>query len=164
MISIKNKIMSHWLFIWDKRNPREKNLIVFSGLLLLLVSWIYFLTYPAIRGIENAEEKIREARIQYSEITRLANLIPNPSSSPDDPKLFIKHLETTMIGRGFVNASISNTEDSFHVEIGICSFESLISWLLEAQRSENLFVANAIITRKEDPKFVKVSLNLQKKR
>ena len=161
MISIKYNFMPYLRLTWGKRTAREKNLLLVSGILIIGFLWFYILISPAIIGIENSKENIKNSRIALDEINRLAEIIPNASKAPNDPKLFTDYLESTMIDRGFVEATISNTENLYHVEIGLCSFQNLVSWLLELKKLESLMVTNAIITRKEDPKFVKVSLTLQ---
>ncbi len=161
MRSIKYNFMPYLRLTWGKRTAREKNLLLVSGILIIGFLWFYILISPAIIGIENSKENIKNSRIALDEINRLAEIIPNASTAPNDPKLFTDYLESTMIDRGFVEATISNTENLYHVEIGLCSFQNLVSWLLELKKLESLMVTNAIITRKEDPKFVKVSLTLQ---
>ena len=157
--------------IWfDSLESREKILIVFASILVIITSTYMLILAPMIKERDSLNKSINDWESSIIEISHLkqldaqSQLTINNQNKPDQSLVVIvdislrKHNLYQSLQR-----SLPNGNDNIRVELQEASFNDLILWIEELDSMYNLKVisANFSESSSEEYGFVNTSLTLE---
>jgi general secretion pathway protein M len=151
---------------WNERNPRERNILVFGGLALLLI--IYYLLFidPALSGRRDLQKQLPALRQQTAEVQSMsreaAQIGSRPASPP--PLLTKDSIDSALSSRGLKAQNVAVTGEMVKVQFTGASFSAITDWLADAQKTARLTVVDAVVDAQDKPDTVNATLTLRQQR
>jgi general secretion pathway protein M len=162
---------------WEARNARERGILAFCALLVLLALFYLLLIAPAQEARANLEKTVPALRQQVALMQGLAreaqalNLAgasaaggANPATGAGAPIVepqSQESLEAALGARGLKAQSIVVSGETARVQMSAVSFTGLLEWLAAMQAGAAMSMADASITALEQIDMVNATVTLR---
>lgn len=151
---------------WNDRNPRERNILIFGGLALLLILYYLLFIDPALSGRQDLQKQLPALRQQTAEVQAMSREATQLSSRPaSPPPLLTKDsIDTALSSKGLKAQNVAVTGDMVKVQLTGASFSAITDWLADAQKTARLTVVDANVDAQDKPDTVNATLTLRQQR
>lgn len=151
---------------WEKREPRERRILMVVGLLVLL-SVIYLVGIaPAQSHIRSLQEATPKLKQQAAMMTALAEQYSFVSKAMHDPvpPITRETIESTLARRNIKTQSLTVSGDVVRFQVNAVAYSSMMEWILEMQKAARLTVDEAKLVALADPGQVSIVLTLRQQK
>lgn len=151
---------------WEKREPRERRVLLGLGLLALL-SVIYLLGIaPAQTHIRDLQEATPKLKQQAAMMNALAEQYSFVSKAMHDqvPPITRETIESTLARRNIKTQSLTVSGDVVRFQVNAVAYSSIMEWILEMQKAARLTVDEAKLVALTDPGQVSIVLTLRQQK
>lgn len=151
---------------WEKREPRERRILMAVGLLVLL-SVIYLVGIaPAQSHIRSLQEATPKLKQQAAMMTALAEQYSFVSKAMHDPvpPITRETIESTLARRNIKTQSLTVSGDVVRFQVNAVAYSSMMEWILEMQKAARLTVDEAKLVALADPGQVSIVLTLRQQK
>lgn len=157
-----NELQDHW----NKRELRERRILLAVGL-LIVVSFVYLIgVQPAISNIKNLREFTPKLKQQAASMTMMAEQYGQLSKSMTEsvPVMTRESIEASLTRRNIKTQSLTVVNDVVRFQVNVVAYANLMEWTLEMQRAARLTVDDIKLTSLTEPGQVSVVVSLRQQR
>ena len=148
---------------WNERTPRERNILIAGGLLLLLLLVWFVLVDPALDGRARWQKDLPALRADYAQMQSLAQQASNvPAATGAAKPAYRATIERSLNDAGLKPQSLNVGDELVRARFTDVSFSALTDWLQSAQRDSRLVVSEASVNARERIDRVDASVSLKK--
>ena len=148
---------------WNERTPRERNILIAGGLLLLLLLVWFVLVDPALDGRARWQKDLPALRADYAQMQSLAQQASNvPAATGAAKPADRATIERSLNDAGLKPQSLNVGDELVRARFTDVSFSALTDWLQRAQRDSRLVVSEASVNARERIDRVDASVSLKK--
>ena len=148
---------------WNERTPRERNILIAGGLLLLLLLVWFVLVDPALDGRARWQKDLPALRADYAQMQSLAQQASSvPAATGAAKPADRATIEHSLNDAGLKPQSLNVGDELVRARFTDVSFSALTDWLQRAQRDSRLVVSEASVNARERIDRVDASVSLKK--
>ena len=143
-IEILNKLLNDW----NKRELRERRILI-GVAILVLVSLVYlFAVQPAYTSIKNLENSTPSLKLQAATMTNMAAQYGDLSKTMAEniPTITRETVESTLARRNIKTQSLTVSNDIVRFQVNVVGYANLMEWILEMQKAARLTVNEVKLT------------------
>lgn len=151
---------------WDKREPRERRILMVVGLLVLLSAVYLMGIAPAQSHIRSLQQATPQLKQQAAMMTAMAEQYSFVSKALHDavPPITRETIESTLARRNIKTQSLIVSGDVVRFQVNAVAYSSMMEWLLEMQKAARLTVDEAKLVALTDPGQVSIVLTLRQQK
>ncbi|MBI1835507.1 MAG: type II secretion system protein M [Burkholderiales bacterium] len=151
---------------WDKREPRERRILMVVGLLVLLSAVYLMGIAPAQSHIRSLQQATPQLKQQAAMMTAMAEQYGFVSKALHDavPPITRETIESTLARRNIKTQSLIVSGDVVRFQVNAVAYSSMMEWLLEMQKAARLTVDEAKLVALTDPGQVSIVLTLRQQK
>ncbi len=160
------EVMGELKSSWAKRELRERRILSFVAL-LVLISMVYLIVIePALRNRSNLEKSIPLLKQNAAKMTDLAAQYSALSKTLSEGVAPVSRelIESTLARRNIKTQSLSVSNEIVRFQVNVVAYSNMMEWLLEMQRAARLTVEEIRITALTEPGQVSVVVTLKQQR
>lgn len=151
---------------WEKREPRERRVLLSLGLLALL-SMIYLVGIaPAqthIRDLHEATPKLKQQAAMMNALAEQYGFVSKAMHDPVPP-ITRETIESTLARRNIKTQSLTVSGDVVRFQVNAVAYSSIMEWILEMQKAARLTVDEAKLVALTDAGQVSIVLTLRQQK
>lgn len=151
---------------WNKRELRERRILLAVGL-LIVASAVYLIgVQPAMSNIKNLREFTPKVKQQAASMNMMAEQYAQLSKSMTDlvPVMTRESIEASLTRRNIKTQSLTVANDVVRFQVNVVAYANLMEWMLEMQRAARLTVDDIKLTALAEPGQVSVVVSLRQQR
>ena len=157
--------------LWQQRSARERRVLAWGGMLLVIVLLWLLAIEPALDGRERWRKDLPQLRSEAAQVQALAQQLSSAppratASAAASPTVDKAMLESSLAAQG-LKAQALSVQDAggvllVRVNLDDASFSALTEWLQQQQRASQLSVSEASVTARERLDRVDARLTLRR--
>lgn len=151
---------------WNVRNERERSILVFGGVALVLFLLYAILFAPALSGRTALNKSLPVLRQQLAEEQSLAKEVSDLGGTaiPDPEPVSQDNISASLSGRGLKPQSLTVSGDLVRMQINPATYSSVMDWIDESQKTMRLTVVEANFIALPQTDTVNATLTLKQQK
>jgi general secretion pathway protein M len=163
---MNNIFVTEIINAWNKRELRERRILV--GVFALVLLSLVFLVgvQPALTNIKNLEEynpKLKQQAASMKEMAAQYSVIAKALSENVTP-VTREFIESSLLRRNIKTQSLSVSNEIVRFQVNVVAYSNLMEWILEMQKVSRLSVEDVKLASLIEPGQVSVILTLRQQR
>ena len=151
---------------WNGRNERERSILLYGSLalVLLLIYAIFF--GPALNGRTALNKDLPALRQQAAEMQALSKQAAelNSGGTSEAPPISQESIAASLSSHGMKPQNLSVTDDLVRMQLNPVSFAGLLDWLDDQQKTSRLTVVDANFIALPQTDTVNATVTLRQQR
>lgn len=150
---------------WQAREPRERRILAFGSVALLLMAVWWLAFEPALSGRSELRRKLPELRAQLVQLQSLARELPQVGKeAPAVEPATRESVEASLARRGLKAQSVAVTGENVRLQFADVSFSALLNWLQEEAKAQGFSVVESSVVAQAQVDSVNASISLRQQR
>jgi len=151
---------------WNVRNERERQILIFGSVALILLVLYAVLFAPALSGRTTLNKDLPALRQQLAEEQVLAKEAGdlNSAAVPDPEPVSQDNVSSSLGNHGLKPQSLTVSGDLVRMQINPATYSSVMDWIDEAQKNMRLTVVEANFIALPQTDSVNATLTLKQQK
>jgi len=152
---------------WNGRNERERSILMYGSLLLLLLLVYAIFFGPALNGRTTLNKDLPALRQQAAEVQALAKQaaeLNSAGASSEAAPISQETIAASLSSHGMKPQNLAVTDDLVRMQLNPVSFAGLLDWLDDQQKTSHLTVVDANFIALPQTDMVNATVTLKQQR
>lgn len=142
------EMLNKLLHDWNKRELRERRILIGVGVLVLVSLLYLFAVQPAYTNIKDLENSTPALKLQAATMANMAAQYGDLSKTMAEniPSINRETVESTLARRNIKTQSLTVSNDIVRFQVNVVGYANLMEWILEMQKAARLTVDEVKLT------------------
>lgn len=151
---------------WQQRNAKERRLLTWATIVVLVAITFWIFINPAISNIAKLKTALPQLQQKVRVMAAMATQYSQISSSITEnvEPVSREQIEASLLRRSIKTQNLNTSDDFIRVQIGTVAYSNVMEWMLEMQKAARLTVDEIKVTALPESGQVSVVLTLRRQR